>query len=80
MKKNLLFLLIFLIFSGCGYKVVTQTQKQNFQIVEIETTGDSRINFYLKNKLNSRSEDINLLRINVEIFSEKKDSERKKYQ
>ena len=49
MKKNLLFLLIFLIFSGCGYKVVTlQTQKQNFQIVEIETTGDSKVNFYLK--------------------------------
>ena len=78
MKKNLLFLLIFLIFSGCGYKVVTQTQKQNFQIVEIETTGDSRVNFYLKNKLNSSSEDVNLLKINVEIFSEKKKTVKEK--
>ena len=78
MKKNLLFLLIFLIFSGCGYKVVTQTQKQNFQIVEIETTGDSKVNFYLKNKLNSRSEDVNLFKINVEIFSEKKKTVKEK--
>ena len=78
MKINFLFLLIFLIFNGCGYKVVTQTQKQNFQIVDIETTGDSRVNFYLKNKLNSRSENVNLLKINIEIFSKKKKTVKEK--
>ena len=36
------------------------------------------VNFYLKNKLNSRSEDVNLLKINVEIFSGEKKTVKEK--
>ncbi len=71
MNKNLIFLLIYLILNSCGYKVVTQSQKQNFQIVEIETSGDKKLNFYLKNKFNKVYETGDLSKIAVEVFSKK---------
>ena len=78
MNKNLIFLLIYLILNSCGYKVVTQSQKQNFQIVEIETSGDKKLNFYLKNKLNKIYETSNLSKIAVEIFSKKQKTVKEK--
>ena len=62
-------LLIFLI--GCGFKVVNQSQISRFDIAEIVTSGDKRINFKIRNKLffNSQKNEKNLIKIN--IFSEK---------
>ena len=40
-----------LITSGCGFKVVKQSELVNYSISEIEITGDKRINYNLKNKL-----------------------------
>ncbi len=53
MKKiNLYFLLILLIMiSNCGYQVVDKKKLQTFNILEINTKGEKRINFKLKNKL-----------------------------
>ena len=51
-KKNLYFSIILLfIFSSCGYQVVDKKKLQTFNILEINTTGEKRINFKLKNKL-----------------------------
>ena len=47
---SLTILFLFLIY-GCGFKVVDKNASNNFDIVEIETTGDNRINFNLKNRL-----------------------------
>ena len=56
---------------GCGFKVVNQSQINRFDIAEIITSGDKRINFKIKNKLffNSQKNEENLIKIN--IFSEK---------
>jgi len=47
------FLLIplFLILSNCGYKVLNNFETTNFSIKEINTLGDKRINFKIKNSL-----------------------------
>lgn len=51
-KKNLyFFIILFFIFSSCGYQVVDKKKLQTFNILEINTTGEKRINFKLKNKL-----------------------------
>ncbi len=53
MKKKLL-LSIFIIFfltNNCGFKIIDKSAIYNFDINEIITTGDSRINFKIKNKL-----------------------------
>ena len=48
-KCTLAFLLIFL--SNCGFKVLNNLETNNFSIREINTSGDKRINFKIKNDL-----------------------------
>ena len=43
--------IVFLITTSCGVKVYNQAELINFSAEEIRTTGDSRINYNLKNKL-----------------------------
>ena len=46
------FIIISLFFtSGCGFKVINQSELAKFDISEINTTGNKVINFKLKNKL-----------------------------
>ena len=49
-KYSKLTIFFLLLFYGCGFKVVDQNIS-NFDIVEIKTTGDNRINFKIKNRL-----------------------------
>lgn len=42
---------IFILLQGCGFKVQNQSSLRNFYIKEINTSGDKRINFDIKNKL-----------------------------
>ena len=52
-KSTNKFILIFLFFviSSCGYKVLDNAETNNFNIKEINTFGDKRINFKIKNSL-----------------------------
>ena len=51
--KKIIFqiLIVFLITTGCGFKVYNQADLINFSIEEIRTSGDSRINYSLKNNI-----------------------------
>ena len=40
-----------ILLTGCGFKIVDKRELLNFNIKEISTIGDKRINFELKNKL-----------------------------
>ena len=50
-KHTALTILFLFLINGCGFKVVNKNASNNFNIVEIETTGDNKINFNLKNRL-----------------------------
>ena len=66
MKQNLLFALIyFFVFNSCGFKV--DNFQQNFSINEINSKGDARVNYKIKNKLLSynKSTSQNLIIINI---------------
>ena len=81
MKKiNIIYNIIFIIFlTGCGFKVQNQSKISGFDIAEINTSGDKRINFKIRNKLFFNSQKIKKI-IKVNIFSEKnKTVKRKKY-
>ena len=74
-KKNLYFSIILLfIFSSCGYQVVDKKKLQTFNILEINTTGEKRINFKLKNKLLSFKKENSKELIILEINSKKNKS------
>ena len=71
-KKNLYFSIILLIiFSSCGYQVVDKKKLQTFNILEINTTGEKRINFKLKNKLLSYKKENSKELITLDINSKK---------
>ena len=37
--------------TSCGFKIINQSELINYSITEIETTGDKRINYNLKNNI-----------------------------
>ena len=54
MKKNInkfLLIFLFIIISNCGYKILDNAETNNFNIKEINSFGDKRINFKIKNSL-----------------------------
>ena len=76
MMKKLFFLksviVIFLI-SGCGFKVVNQSQIIDFNIDNISTAGDKRISYIIKNNLlpYSKSDGKKLLNLEIDINKNK---------
>lgn len=72
MKKNIFIILIMvLITTGCGFKVVNQSELINFTILDIETNGDKRINYKLKNKLSSKFNKNKVIKINLFLDTKK---------
>lgn len=70
--KNLIILFIILItLQSCGFKMVDQNNLGNFYIVEIETSGEKRVNHKIRNKLLFTSNDNTRNKINVKINSKK---------
>ena len=51
MKRILLIFLLLSFVSNCGFKVVKRSQLANYDINEVITNGDKRINFKVKNKI-----------------------------
>ena len=51
MNKLLKLFTLIVLLTNCGFKVVNNNELRNFNIVEIETSGESRVNFSLKNNL-----------------------------
>jgi outer membrane lipopolysaccharide assembly protein LptE/RlpB len=74
-KLLILFLLLSLL-SSCGFKVVNNNI--DYKIVKINTSGDKKINFFLKNKLSAKTKNENGKYINVNINSKKNKSIKEK--
>ena len=49
--KILFYSIIFLIFTGCGYTVISKSENIKYNIINVEIEGEKRINYFVKNKL-----------------------------
>jgi len=73
MKKILFtkFFIIIIFITGCGYTPIFSNKNTSFNIVEIESTGNNKLNKILNNKLNiyknSNSEKKYFLKINTDV-------------
>lgn len=69
MKKISKFILIITLFftASCGFKVLDKSNKNNFEIIEVNTNGNSRINYRIKSFLleNSQQNSGNIISIEV---------------
>tara|TARA_Y100000768_G_scaffold196563_1_gene147715 strand:- start:230 stop:706 length:477 start_codon:yes stop_codon:yes gene_type:complete len=73
------FLLLFLFTTvNCGFKVIDESEKNNFSIQEIKTSGDKRINFKIKNNLlnYSKKNNQNILFVDLSTKKNKKIKEK----
>jgi len=78
--KNFLipFFLILFFTTGCGYKVIDRSKFGNFGIAEMNTSGETRINYKIKNKLffNTDKNNNNLIILDLESKKTKKIEEK----
>ena len=73
--------IIFILLVNCGFKTLDKSSLNNFKINEINTIGDKRINFLVKNKITKFFNSDNpqeLLNINLNIKKEKSIKEKNK--
>ena len=73
MVKNKIIVLIFslVIFSSCGFKVVKLSELNNFYINEIDTEGDKRVSYEIRNNLVSMTKNPEKKLINLKLNSNK---------
>ena len=80
--KNFLipFFLVLFFTTGCGYKVIDRSKFGNFGIAEMNTSGETRINYKIKNKLffNTDKNNNNLIILDLESKKTKKIEEKNK--
>ena len=78
--KNFLipFFLVLFFTTGCGYKVIDRSKFGNFGIAEMNTSGETRINYKIKNKLffNTEKNNKNLIILDLESKKTKKIEEK----
>lgn len=79
-KKIIIASVIFLLNTGCGYKVIKYNELSNFYVTQIESEGDKTINYKIKNKLKTYNleKEKNKTNIGIKIISEKKRSIKEK--
>ena len=65
--KILSLLLIIFFLTNCGFKVVNNLELRNFYIAQINTSGDNKVGFNLKNKLSQKTNNIDKRKINLDI-------------
>ena len=64
--------------TGCGFKIIDKRELLNFNIKEISTIGDRRINFELKNKLSDYNNTDSSKVIKIELDTKKTKSIKEK--
>ncbi len=71
MTKNriLLILILSLLTINCGFKVVDRSDFGSFNIAEINTTGEKKVNFKIRNKLLFNSKEENQRNIVLNLVS-----------
>jgi outer membrane lipopolysaccharide assembly protein LptE/RlpB len=68
---KILTVIFFIIVTGCGFKTVNLSETNNFNISEITSTGDKKINYIIKNKLISNTNNDSIERLKLTIDSVK---------
>ena len=77
--KIIVYILVFYITTGCGFKIVETSKLNKFEIIEIKNDGDNKINFLIRSKI------YNLLnlensndKLKIKLSTEKKKSVKEK--
>ena len=77
-KKNLIIFVLLIILPQCGFKVLDKSKINNFSIKEIQSEGDDRINFKIKNNLRINEKENSKNILNLTLSTQKNKSIKEK--
>ena len=77
-RKLIIIAISLILLTGCGFKIIDKRELLNFNIKEISTNGDRRINFELKNKLSDYNDTNSSNLIKIELDTKKTKSIKEK--
>jgi len=75
MKKIKISLIIFfaiLLLNGCGFKIMKKDGLKGINFVEVNTAGESRINYYIKNEILLYSNKESNRQVKIDLYTTKK--------
>ena len=77
-KSAITLIIITFLLTACGFKAVNKNYPLKFDIVNIETSGENRINFLLRNKLinNNNNNNNNQIDLKIKKLKEKQIKEK----
>ena len=77
--KIIVYILVFYITTGCGFKIVETSKLNKFQIIEIKNDGDNKINFLIRSKIyNLLNLENSNNKLKIKLSTEKKKSVKEK--
>ena len=76
--KRILSIIILIFLTSCGFKVVNISEQNNFSIINLSSEGDKRINYIIKNRIQSGSRKDSANRIVVDLITTKTKSVKEK--
>ena len=69
--NKLFSIILFIVISGCGFKIVDLSKINNFSVIEINTNGDKKINYIMKNNILYASKNNKAKQITININTKK---------
>ena len=76
--KRILSIIILIFLTSCGFKVVNVSEQNNFTIINLSSEGDKRINYIIKNRIQSGSREDSANRIVIDLITTKKKNVKEK--
>ena len=71
MKKIFASLITLMMLSSCGFKVLNKSELSNFNVKELITSGDKRINYKIRNELLTYNKENSTNILKIELDSKK---------
>ena len=76
--KKIIFIFGFILLSSCGFKVVNNEQFNKYYIAQINSKGDNKINYRIKNKITTSSNTTNKIAVVINLDTKKTSPSKKK--
>ena len=69
--SKLFSIILFIVISGCGFKIVDLSKANNFSVIDINVNGDKKINYIIKNNILYASKNNKAKQITIDINTKK---------
>ena len=69
--NKLFFIILIILVSGCGFKIVNLSERNDFSVVDINANGDKKINYIIKNNILHESKKNKAKQITININTQK---------